>query len=153
MSKKIGKTTDRFDQSDIDVKTKIILRLKEALEKSLDSIKSNQDSPVDVAPFGVKICGPMSGIKCIFMDQAHIGVYEDVLLERFVEFLDTSKVEDGLQLEKKAAFTLIASEGTKKSRNARKFFDSGLLRLRVTFENRIFKVEPTTSEAQDSAQK
>jgi len=47
-------------------------------------MKSDAENPVDLAPFGVKICGEMQGVKCIFMDKSHVGLFEEKLLCNFV---------------------------------------------------------------------
>lgn len=61
-----------------------MLELKSSLEKALESIKYDAELPAELAPYGVKICGEMSGIKCIFMDKSHSGFYEEKLLQRFL---------------------------------------------------------------------
>ena len=83
-----------LDQSDIEAQSKKlrVLQLKTALEKALQSIKDDAEQPVELAPYGVKICGEASGIKCIFMDKGHSGLYEDKLLNRFL--LNLAKEED-----------------------------------------------------------
>ena len=64
-------------------------QLRVALEKALESIKHDEENPADLAPYGVKTCAEMSGIKCIFMDKNHAGVFEEKLLNRFLQSLNS----------------------------------------------------------------
>jgi hypothetical protein len=110
-----------------------MLTLKTHLENALVDIKSAPNG-VELVPYGVKLAQKYVGLKCVFMNSEHVGVWEDKLLELFLIKAGFGASINALK------FVPAGSKTGKKGKTSKVLIDKGL-RYKIVFENRQFKVE------------
>ena len=111
------------------------------LEKALQMIKEGEHG-VDLCPYGVKPGQIFIGVKSIFMDNSHVGVYENLLLEKFIV---CSGLDDQLENYKFVNESQSAQDNSK-NKKSKPGFVSKICKVEtnkyfVFFENRQFRIE------------